>query len=736
MRARRFPIAFALVAAIVSDARARGGEPLALDAIFAEEGHARAPSEIAWTDDGQRVSFLWSKEGTRDLWSMEPSTDREPSVLVRARELRDGEREIGLKEYVWSPDGRALLFQEDGDLYHFALADRALRRLTTASKNEDPRFSPDSSTVAFIREADLWTVDVATAKERRLTRDGVERKVLNGKPDWVYWEEIWSRRSIGYWWSPDSRRIAYMRFEEEGVPTYPLVRDQQIAAAVEWQPYPKPGDRNPTVRVGVLDVASGKTTWMKTGHRDGDDYLARVRWAQKGERLGVIRLAREQNRIDVLLCDPDTGDCKATLTERRDTWVSVSDDFELLADGRVVWGSDRDGWWRLYLHDAAGRAVRVLSPDGVVVSKLDRVVEPSGAVFFTGYKTGGLGAKDRQFYRTTLDGGAAERLTTDAGGSVAADVASNGKAWVLTTSGANSAPTAALHGAGGAKPIALPFAAATSYDRASLPRWEFTTIPGPGGVALPARLLKPPGFEVRRRYPVLMFHYGGPESQVVEDSSPERPARELWHVRAAQRGYVVIAADNEASAFFGKTGGERLHRRFGKLELDAQLAVVAWLKSQPWADAARLGLWGWSGGGANTLYSVLESPGTWRAAVAGAPVTDWKLYDSIWTERYLDSPADNEDGYRESSAIGKAANLADALLIAHGTGDDNVHPQNTIMLSRELVKAGKRFEQAIYPDEKHAFTDTANRHFYERMESFFDRWLRPESVDAAQSAAR
>jgi dipeptidyl-peptidase-4 len=236
-------------------------------------------------------------------------------------------------------------------------------------------------------------------------------------------------------------------------------------------------------------------------------------------------------------------------------------------------------------------------------------------------------------------------------------------------------------------------------------------------------MLKPPGFDPRRRYPALMFHYGGPESQVVEDGSLERPARELWHAREAQRGYVVIAADNPASAFFGKKGSDRLHRRFGKLELESQLAVVDWLKSQPWVDAGRIGLWGWSGGGANTLYSVLENPGTWRAAVAGAPVTDWRLYDSIWTERYLDSPADNAEGYRDSSSIGRAARLADALLIVHGTGDDNVHPQNTILLSRELIKAGKRFEQAIYPDEKHAFTDAANRHFYERMESFFDREL-------------
>jgi dipeptidyl-peptidase-4 len=733
MRARHLPVAGVVFVAIVSNAAARAAEPLSLDVIFAEEGHARSPSEIAWTEDGSRVSFLWSKEGKRDLWSMAPGTDREPAVLVRAGELEDGEREITLKDYVWSPDGKALLFQVAGDLYHYRLADRALRRLTTQStKNEDPRFSPDSSTVAFVRDADLWIVDVASAKERRLTQDGAEGKVLNGKPDWVYWEEIWSRRSIGFWWSPDTKRIAYLRFEEDGVPTYPLLRDKEIEASVEHQPYPKAGDRNPTVRVGVLELATGATTWMKTGMKDGEDYVARVRFSPKGDRLAVIRLAREQNQADLLSCDPATGECKTTLSERHDTWVYINDDFELLSDGRVLWGSDRDGWWRLYLYDAAGKAASAVSPDGVVVSKLDRVVESTGAIFFTGFRSDGLGAKDRQVYRVPIEGGEATLLSSEAAGTSTADVAADGKSWVLTHSTANAPPRATVYRADRKEGVALPFAAATAYDRAALPKWEFLTISGPGGVALPARILKPSGFDPRRRYPALMFHYGGPESQVVEDGSAERPARELWHAREAQRGYVVIAADNPASAFFGKAGGDRLHRRFGKLELEAQLAVVDWLKSQTWVDAARIGLWGWSGGGANTLYSVLESPGTWRAAVAGAPVTDWRLYDSVWTERYLDSPADNEEGYRDSSTIGRASRLADALLIVHGTGDDNVHPQNTIMLSRELIKAGKRFEQAIYPDEKHAFTDAGNRHFYERMESFLDRELAERPDDGAK----
>ena len=765
----------AAAASIVNRAPAGAADPIALDFIFAEEGHARAPSEIAWTEDGGRLSFLWSKEGRRDLWTVEHAAagvvrgpaEPEPSVLVRAGELRDGDREISLKEYAWSPDGAALLFQTSGDLYLYRLADRELRRLTRSeTKSEDPRFSPDASTIAFVRAADLWTVDVASGEERRLTHDGEEGRILNGKPDWVYWEEIFRRRSIGFWWSPDNRRIAYLRFEEDGVPTHPLVHDEARDPRVEHQPYPKPGDRNPKVAVGVLDLATGDTVWMRTGVEEGEDYLARVRFSPRGDRLGVIRLDRDQVEATLLRCDPASGACETALVERLPTWVDVDDDFELLSDGRVLWASDRDGWRRLYLHGPDGETLRVVTPEGIVLWKIDRFVEAIGSVFFTGFRNAGLGAKDRQLYRVGLEGGGAELLSPDcergdasaapegrragpetadrepaatppsarcdpAPGTTAADVAPGGRAWVATHSTASEPPRAMLFRDGAAAAVALPFAPASAYDREALPRWEFLTIPGPDGVELPARLLKPPDFDPARRYPVILFHYGGPGSQTVEDASAERPARDLWHVRQAQRGYVVIMVDNPASVFFGKRGADRLHRRFGELELEAQLAAAAYLKAQPWVDGERLGLWGWSGGGANTLYSVLKSPGTWRAAVAGAPVTDWRLYDSIWTERYLDHPASNEEGYRDSSAITWAAELRDALLVVHGSGDDNVHPQNTFALSRELVKAGKPFEQAIYPGEKHAFGDAANRHFYERMERFFDRRLRDGTRPAA-----
>jgi dipeptidyl-peptidase-4 len=267
--------------------------------------------------------------------------------------------------------------------------------------------------------------------------------------------------------------------------------------------------------------------------------------------------------------------------------------------------------------------------------------------------------------------------------------------------------------------VALP-ATASKIDTASLPKWEIFTIPGPDGSRLPARLLKPANFDASKRYPVIIYHYGGPNSQVVDNAWS---ARGLWHKLMAQRGFAVFSVDNQSSLFFGKKGEDRDYRRFGPVNLAGQLAGVDYLKSLPWVDASRLGLWGWSGGGANTLYCILNKPGVWKAAIAGAPVTDWKLYDSIWTERYMDRPEDNPQGYHDSAPLTYAANLADRLLIVHGLADDNVHPQNTVQMSDAFIKAGKLFEQAFYPGQKHGFRGISSRHFYERATDFFEREL-------------
>ncbi|MDX1382191.1 MAG: DPP IV N-terminal domain-containing protein, partial [Thermoanaerobaculia bacterium] len=563
--------------------------------------------------------------------------------------------------------------------------------------------------------------DVESGRQRRLTGDGVAGERINGKPDWVYWEEIFGRKSNGFWWSPSSTGIAFLQFDESGVTRHPLLADAgEPLPEVYSQPYPTAGGRNPGVRVGVADVAGGGVTWLEVEGGD-DSYVARVRWTPAGE-VAVLHLAREQDRLDLMICDPATGACRRRLREERATWVDVADDFEILADGRLVWGSDRGGWRRLYLYGADGGDATALTPEGLAVTQLEAVDSERGLVYFSGHEQDPLGAKDRQLYRVPLAGGDTETLSGGEGWTEA-QVAADGSGWVISHSTSARAPRVTCVRSG-RHPVPLPGAAPSAYRLSDLPQWRYLTLPGEReGLALPARILVPPDLDPVRRYPAIMYHYGGPASQTIVDATSSRPARDLWLRRQAQRGYVVLNVDNEASSYFGKTGAERLHRRFGELELAGQLAGVAYLRSLGYVDAGRIGLFGWSGGGANTLYSLLRSPATWRAGVAGAPVTDWRLYDSIWTERYLDHPEDNADGYRDSSPLTWADRLEDALLLVHGTADDNVHPHNTVMLSRELVAAGKTFEQAFYPDEKHGFGTRASRHFYERMEAFFDREL-------------
>ncbi|HEV2852887.1 MAG TPA: DPP IV N-terminal domain-containing protein [Thermoanaerobaculia bacterium] len=711
---------------------------LTVEAVMSPTAWGRRTAQREWSPDGERLTYVWDEKGDgkeEALWSLDPETGKK-EILVRLADLKQGDEDFRLDAYSWSPRGDALLLVSRGDLYLLPfnppLDPCKLRRLThTEAAEEVPSFSPDGSRIAFVREYDLYVLDVlggTSGQETRLTTDGKENTTLNGINDWVYEEEIWNRAPEGYWWSPDGSRIAYYHFDETPVSSYPLVDDDPTHAGVTWQKYPLPGEANPRVRIGVADIATGHTTWMRTG--DDDSYLARVAWTPKGDAVAIQRLNREQNRLDLLRCGPspanspaDRGACSTLLTETWPTWINLGEDFHFLPDGRFLWGSERGGWRRLYLYSAEGKLIRPVTPEGWAITSLGGVAEDGTWALVSGFSTAGLGAIDRKVARVRLDdseGNGWEVLTPEPGTHQAGVVSPRSGAWLQTSTTADLPPYGLVRPASGGKPIPMP-ATAPVYDPASLPKWEFLTIPGPDGSKLPARILKPVGFDPARRYPVIMHQYGGPGSQVVENAWN---ARAIWYKLMAQRGFAVFMVDNQTSIFFGKAGEDRDHRRMSALNLAAQLAGVDYLKSLPWVDGSRIGLWGWSGGGTNTLYCILNRPGVWKAALAGAPVTDWRLYDSIWTERYLDSPKDNPDGYRDSSPLTYSGNLADRLLIVHGLADDNVHPQNTVVMSRDFVKAGRQFDAALYPGQRHAFVGPYMRHFFQRMTDFFERELR------------
>lgn len=715
------------LAALATSAAAQTAKKLTLADLFdpAVAG-GRRPAQTVWAPDG-RLSYVWDEKGDgkeEALFLLDPATGKSES-LARTADLGQQagqEEKLALDNYAWSPRGDALLLVSKGDLYLYAVAAKKLRRLTeTEAEEEIPQLSPDGSKVAFVRDFDLHLIDLATGKETALTTGGRENEILHGITDWVYWEEIWDREKQGFWWSPDGSRIAYYRFEEEPVDVYPLVDDSPVYPKVRWQKYPKAGMANPRVKVGVLELATGKTTWMETGEQDS--YLARVDWAPDGDAVAIQRLNRDQTRIDLLRCRPAGGSCAPLAEETWPTWVNLGKDFRFLPDGRFLWGSERSGWRRLDLHGADGKVVRTVTPEGWAITSLDGVSEKGDWAVVTAFRTDGLGATDRHVARVRLDREGWEVLTAEPGTHMAV-VSEKTGAWVHGWNDGDSAPTAEVRKADSGK-VSLP-SAPPKVDLASLPKWGYLSIPGPDGSRLPARLLKPAGFDPSRRYPVIVYHYGGPGSQVVANGWA---LRGLWQKWMAQRGFVSFSVDNQSSLFFGKKGEDRDHRRFGEVNLAGQLAGVDYLKTLPWVDASRIGLWGWSGGGTNTLYCLLSRPGVWKAGVAGAPVTDWRLYDTIWTERYLDDPKDNAEGYRLSSPVTHAANLKDRLLIVHGLADDNVHPQNTVVMSDALIAAGVPFEQAFYPGQPHGMRGASSRHFYAKMADFFERELLAVEVE-------
>jgi dipeptidyl-peptidase-4 len=707
-----------------AEASGEATAPLTFDQIFAANRPGEWPKQIAWSPDGTRLGYLLpGEEGGQALWELAVPSG-EARLLLTSKDLpATGGEEVGIDRYHFSPTGGAVLVAAGGELFLAPGPGASPRRLTETPEQEDGEsFSPDGSRVAFTRGPDLYVLDLDRGKERPLTRDGKANLVLNGQTDWVYGEEIWDREPEGYWWSPDGERIAFYRFDEAGVESYPLVDFLPTYPRVTWQRYPKAGSANPRVSIGIVEVAKGRTVWLDTGGAP-DDYLARVHWHPSGRELAVERLNRDQTRLEVLLCDAVRGRSSPLLIEEHPTWVNLSRDFRFLADGRFLWTSERTGFRHIYLYTPDGKLIQPLTQGPWSVTSIDGVDDREGWVIFSAHSAAGSGAAHRRVMRVALAGGDPLPLSPEPGWNQAL-VAPRGGHWLYSEADADHPPRRFVVRPDGSRVKELPAGPAGAFDPGDLPRWESLAIWGLDGRKLPARILKPPGFDPAKRHPALMYHYGGPGSQVIVQRWDGR-TRDLWHRMMAQRGYFVLSVDNVTTAFFGKEGEDKVHRDFGRFNLDAQLAGVEYLKTLPFIDPARIGLWGWSGGGSNTLTAMLSAPGVWRAAVAGAPVTDWKLYDSIWTERYLDTPQANPQGYAASSPITLAAKLRDPLLLIHGLADDNVHPQNSLAMARAFTAAGVPFEEAYYHGQTHAMKGQPERHMYERMTAFFDRHLKP-----------
>jgi dipeptidyl-peptidase-4 len=564
-------------------------------------------------------------------------------------------------------------------------------------------------------------IELASGKEARLTEDGSSAH-LNGKLDWVYEEELAGRKAIGYAWSPDSRWIATLSLDETKVPTYPIVDRLENHPTTTEQRYPQPGDPNPVVGLSMIQVEAPKGGLT---HRDhvwtggNAEYVPRLGWTPDGSAVWYQLLDRSQTRLELVREDVATGKAVTLLVERDAAWINLHDDEHFFRDGRLLWSSEAGGFRHLVAYAADGTP-RAITSGPWEIASVAAVDEPGGWIYFTANEAGPL---EDQLYRVRPDGSGFARLTREAG-THRVDVAPGVKFILDTFSDASHAPTMRVLDREGRVLRAVAPVQPPSLGDYVLGTIEFLTIARPGGAMLQASLLKPAGFDPARKYPVVVYVYGGPHAQVVRNGWGRQT--QLFHHYLASRGFLVFSVDNRGSSARGRDFERALLGRLGKVELEDQLAGVGYLKTLPYVDASRIGIWGWSYGGFMTCYALTNAPGVFRAGAAVAPVTDWRRYDSIYTERYLKLPADNEAGYRDSSPVNQADKLADALLLLHGTGDDNVHWGNTLAFVDRLYRAGKPYDLQLYPNKNHSILGKdARAHLYRRVAEHFERYLRP-----------
>ncbi len=692
-----------------------------------------------WLDDGSGYTTLEPSKtvkGGTDIIKYDAATEKRTILVPSEKLIPEGQKEpLQIANYEWSKNRDKLLiftntkkvwrYNTRGDYWVLNLETGKLFKLGGDAEFSTlmfATFSPDESKVAYVMKHNIYVQDLASHKITQLTFDG-SKNIINGTSDWVYEEELDIRNAFR--WSPDSKHIAYWHLNADSVGIFLLIDDtDSLYSFTKPVQYPKVGTENSACRIGVVSAEGGKTTWMKVPGNPRNNYIVRMYWVDNSNQLILEHLNRLQNRNQVMLCNANNGDAQTLFVDEDSAWVDVNDDFHWLKDGsHFTWVSERDGWRHVYIGSTAGDKLKLVTPGNFDVINVESIDQKNGWIYFIASPDN---ATQRYLYRMPLDGsGKLARVTPENEPGTHSYQISPNSEWAIHTYSSFDVPpiinVVHLPDHKVVKTLVTNEKLKATLKKLKINHVEFFKVNIDNGVNLDGYCIKPYNFNQAKKYPVLFNVYGEPAGQTVLDRW--MGSNYLWHQMLAQEGYIIMSVDNRGTpAPKGREWRKIVYRQIGILaSKDQSDAVKALLKSRPYMDPSRIAVWGWSGGGSMTLNLLFRYPNTYSTGMAIAPVTNQRYYDTIYQERYMGLPSDNAEGYKNGSPINFAQNLKGNLLIVHGSGDDNVHYQNTEALVNKLIPLDMPFTMMVYPNRTHSIYKGKNTRLH--LFSLLTRYL-------------
>ena len=699
---------------------------------------AQSVSGVNWMNDGRYYSSEVADEqnGVTDIVRYDVTTGQPVNPIIEGENLKPegSDKPIKFDDYTFSPDEQKVLFSTEreqiyrrsfkAEYYVYDLQTKKLTKLSNGGKQMYATFSPDAKRVAFARENNMFFVDLSTMQETQITTTGKHNEIINGYADWVYEEEFSFAK--GFDWSPDGSKISFYTFDESRVPEFNMQMWGQLYPQDYKFKYPKAGEANSVVTVSVYHVTKGHTVKMDTDSEQ-DIYLPRLKWTSNPNLLSIQRMNRLQNTLEILHANATTGKVNVVLKETDKAYIDITDDLTYLKDDRhFIHSSEKDGYNHLYLYKLNGKLVRQITKGNWEVSSFIGFDEKKDLLYYLSTEVSPL---DRHLYRISSKGRNKKRLTEKAG-THSINMNPDYTYYLDYHSAANVPPVVSLHTAKDGKLVEVLEDNQKLRDQLAqynMANQEFFTLKTTDSTQLNGWMIKPPGFDPSKKYPVLMFVYGGPGSQTVTNNWGG--SNYLWHQLLAGKGLIIVSVDNRGTGGRGAGFKKETYANLGKYEVEDQIEAAKWLGRQPYVDKDRIGIWGHSFGGYMTLLALTKGNGVFRAGIAVAPVTSWRFYDTIYTERFLKTPQENALGYDDNSPLLFAGQLQGALLLIHGTGDDNVHFQNAVAMQDALISANKQFESFYYPNRNHGIGGgITSLHRFRMMTGFLERNLiDPES---------